>query len=425
MRGGGLIKMGIIQSWLHRLKGLSYDTQKQLAQSGTVKQRSSLAKSSHTNREILFYLAQHDPESKIRQQVAKNSSTPLHANEVLSRDNNQDVRLALCGRLVALLPELSIDKQSQLYAFTVQALGTLALDEVLKIRKSLAVTLKDHAYAPPTVAAQLAQDIEREVAEPILRFCVALKDNDLIDIVRTHPQHWAAEAVARRPSLSALLSKAVIGTNNAKAGKYLIENKGAVIDQNLLYDIIVRAKEFPEWHEPLALHHKLSPDMARSLARYTDARIRKLLQEKSGYDLTDTENVVDATRRRINLEEQIKERSPEELKITIQKLLTDNKLDEDVMLDHLALRDVDFIAEVLKIRFNLNDKRLKNILALKKAEIICALCWKMGYSMRLASRLQQDYAGISNKELLVAKHGTDYPLPESKMQWHLDYLDIK
>ncbi len=41
--------------------------------------------------------------------------------------------------------------------------------ELLKIRKALASTLKDHAYTPPKVAGQLARDVEREVSESTVR----------------------------------------------------------------------------------------------------------------------------------------------------------------------------------------------------------------------------------------------------------------
>jgi len=160
--------MNFLKRISHYLKPLPYDVQKQIAVKGSKDDRLTLAGS--------------------------NNTTPAQANELLSHDAHEDVRLALSGRLVKLLPALSLDKQSQLYAFTVQALGTLALDEVLKVRRALSASLKDHAYAPPNVAATLAKDIEREVSEPILRFCVALSDEVLADIISTHPAEWAAEA---------------------------------------------------------------------------------------------------------------------------------------------------------------------------------------------------------------------------------------
>lgn len=414
-----------IKTWLHDIKALPYEEQKKLAQSGTVKERLTLAKSSKTNKEILFYLAEYDPVAIVRKNVAKNKATPLQASQFLASDSYEDVRLALSSRLVKLLPSLSIDKQSQLYAYTVQALGTLALDEVLKIRKSLAVTLKDSVYAPPAVAAQLARDIEREVAEPILRFCVSLSDDVLVDIVKNHPEKWAAEAVAQRPKISAILSKAIIKTNNKKAGKYLIENKGAVIDEDVLHEIIIRAKEFPEWHQPLVSHHALPQDMARQLARYTDARIRKLLQDKGGFELDESEIVTEATRRRIKLEEQISKRTDNELEKEIHDLALNNQLDEEIIADHLALRDRDFVYAALSYKINVPVPKMQKAFSLKKAQIVCAVCWKAGLSMRFAFRVQQELVGISHKDLIVPKDGTDYPLSEKDMRWHLEFLDIR
>lgn len=403
---------------------LSYEQQKQLAVNGTLKQRLSLAENSKTNKEILFYLAEHDPDAHVRQAVARNQTTPIQASNMLATDANLDVRLALAGRLVKLLPDLSVDTQSQLYAYAVQALGTLALDEVLKIRKSLSSALKDHAYAPPAVAAQLAKDIEREVSEPILRFCTSLQDDVLVEILSAHPASWAAEAVARRSKLSALVSKAVIKTGHAKAGVLLLENKGAEINRDVLETIIDRAREFPEWHEPLATHHQLPQDMAQQLARYVDSRIRKMLEKKGNYDLTTTEIVTDVTRRRIAMEEKTKGTLEKKI-IEAQSLLNQGTLSEDVIADRLALRDTDFVIAALTCLLGVKADAIQKVFAIKKAAAVCAICWKAGLSMRFAFRLQQEMAHIQAKELIYPRGGTDYPLEHKDMQWQLEFLGIE
>ena len=175
-------------------------SEKDIARSGSPKKRLTLARDSQTSKEILYYLAENDPDPKVRRAVAENAAMPVQVSPVLATDRDQDVRLALAGRLVDLLPGMSQDKQSQLYAYVVQALGTLALDEVLKIRVALSSTLKDHAHTPPKIAGQLARDVEREVSEPILRFCAALSDDDLIGILKSHPASWVVQAIAGRRS---------------------------------------------------------------------------------------------------------------------------------------------------------------------------------------------------------------------------------
>ena len=132
----------------------SYEEQRDALQSANVQERLEMAKNTSTNKEILYYLAEKDPEPSVRKAVLTNKSLPVQASTVLAKDVDQDVRLMLAGRLVDLLPEASKDEQSQLYAFVVQSLGTLALDEVLKIRVALSSTLKDHAHTPPKIAGQ-------------------------------------------------------------------------------------------------------------------------------------------------------------------------------------------------------------------------------------------------------------------------------
>ena len=126
-----------------------YGDERSLAASLNVQDRLKLAKNPQTHLEILYYLAG-DADDAVRLAVAKNESTPIQAAPVIAKDKSVEVRLALAHRLMALLPELSEEQHSQLYAFAAQALGVLALDEVLKIRLALSSVLKDMDCAPPT-----------------------------------------------------------------------------------------------------------------------------------------------------------------------------------------------------------------------------------------------------------------------------------
>ena len=403
-----------------------YDRAKQIAVKGSVRKRLTLAKDIQTNREILFYLAENDPSPKVRTAVAKNTATPYHASQSLSKDANKDVRMALAERLVSLLPDISMDKQSRLYAFTVQALGNLALDEVLKIRRALTATLKDHAYAPPAVAMQLAKDIEREVSEPILRLCTVIKDKDLAEILASHPAEWAAEAVAQRSKLSSILSLAVVKKGQSKAGALLLRNKGAEINEAVLHEVIERAQDFPEWHEPLVSEHQLPPEMAVRLSRFVDASIRKLLLEKGQYDKETIEIVSDATKRRMALQD-AKPSGVDDantIKQKVHSLHAENKLDETVLSDYLALQDKEFIIVSLSFMINAKIENIRKAFTYKKPKLICALCWKAGLSMRFALRLQQEMANIPSKELVYAKDGSDYPMTAEEMDWQLEFIGV-
>jgi uncharacterized protein (DUF2336 family) len=248
----------------------------------------------------------------------------------------------------------------------------------------------------------------------------------LIDILATHPVSWAAEAVAQRPKISAPVSKAVINTGNSKAGTLLLENKGADINEEVLHIIIARAKDFPEWHEPLAINHKLSDEMASQLARFVDSRVRKIL-EQHNYDLQTVEIVTDAARRRIALKEEIaaEKKDPKKTIARVRKLQSEGNLTEEVIADALALRHEYFVMVALAALIRTSPDEIVKAFSIKKPRVVCAICWYAGLSMRFAFRLQQELAHVPVKELIYPRDGTEYPFDPEDMKWQLEFLGIE
>jgi uncharacterized protein (DUF2336 family) len=407
-------------------KPKGYEEQRAALSSADVKARMSLAKNSRTNREILYYLAEKDPDAKVRQAVIKNKAMPVHASPVLATDKDQDVRLALAGRLVELLPDLSQDKQSQLYAFAVQALGTLALDEVLKIRIALSSTLKDHAHAPPKVAGQLARDVEREVSEPVLRFCTALSDEDLIEILKSHPAEWVIEAVACRQMVSELVAGAVIETRNPPGGRALIENEGASLTEQLLHTIVDMARKLPEWQKPMAIRKTLPVSVARELAEFVDASVRDLLLKRGDFDENTTEEIAAVFRRRVDFASNSRDASEgEDVGARIRRLVKEGNLNENTLSDALAMRDRDFVIAAVAHMAKTDQHTAKKIFDMQSAKPIVALSWKASLSMRMALQLQKEIGRVDPKALLYPKGGTDYPMTQKDIDWQLEFLGLK
>ena len=299
-----------LRKWLDRRKTrfvlrsardpVRYEREKREARSGEVAQRMKLALSPRTHQEILYYMAQNDVDPAVRHAVAKNPSTPVQASAVIAADHDYDVRLALAERLVRLLPELSRDEHAQLYSVAVQALGALAMDEVLNIRIALSSALKHHAYAPPAVVSKLARDVEREVAEPILKFCAALPDDVLLDILKSTPESWVVQAIAGRKAVSEPVSIAVVDTQDTEAGKILLSIPGAELGRELLMEIVERAHAIPAWQEPLALRKGLPPQVAKALADFAGDHVRHILVRENLLDGRTTRQVAEIVHRRLN-----------------------------------------------------------------------------------------------------------------------------
>jgi len=421
--------MGILEKIFPRkaLK-LSETEERAIADSGSERARRALASDEHTSQEILYFLAEKDPSPAVRKAVATNPSTPLQASPILAMDGDEDIRLVLAGRLMKILPDLSQDKYSQLYAFAVQSLGMLALDEVLKIRKALAETLKDHAHTPPAVAAQLARAVEREVSEPILRFCVALSDDDIVDILQNHPANWAAEAVAGRKSLSNRVSRAVFDTGNTRAGAIMLANEGANIAPQLLEMIVEQAREYPEWHKPLAMRKTLPPLMAMKLAAYVDGTVKKILLERTDLDAVTIGEITAIVKRRGEFDEEKRKAETRDAGDPVErakKLYESGDLNEEVVSDAIAMNDRKFVLAAMAYRARTTIENIEKVLDVRAPKSICAVTWKAGYSARLALKLQQTFGRVPPASLIYPRGGTDYPIDCEVMKAQLEIIGIE
>jgi len=409
---------------LRKIFGLDkklYEKQKTLLINGTVEQRQQIAQDTSTHPEALYYLAK-DTDENVRRAVAVNKSTPVQASALLANDKSTDVRLALAARLVELLPGLSEEKHSQLYAYAVQALGVLAQDEVLKIRQALATALKDHAKAPPKVVGKLARDVEREVSEPILRFCVALSDEDLLEILADHPESWAISAIAARPKVSARVGDAVVETKDVPAGKVLIRNPGAVFTDVLLFKIIERARDYPDWHEDIAVRHELSLDLARKLAGFVSQKVLDVLEKRDDFDPATRAEIAEIVRRRIDFNRPGSAAETPENKI--ERYVKAGHLSPGVITDALAWQDHKFVQLALAHLSQIHPIVVEKMLTSGSAKPIVALCWKAKLPMRVAIELQRSYARLAPKDFMYAKGGTDYPMEPAEIKWQLEFYGV-
>lgn len=399
-----------------------YSQQKEKLESGDARQWLALAESPQTNPEILYYLAAKG-DADVRRAVAHNSATPLQAASLLARDADEDVRLVLARRLLKLLPGLTPEKHSQLYAFAVQALGMLAQDEMMQIRRALTSALHDYAKAPPTVVSRLARDIEREVAEPILRFCVALKDDDLLDILSGHPAPWAIAAIAGRDMVSPPVVQAVIDTGDVAATTALITNPHAQLPDSALQAIVERAKDHPEWHRPVALRKELSADLARQMIGFVDKVVLDVLEKRSDFDAATRKQVGAMVHRRLSYLHDAPEGETAELR-AVRYIRTD-KMTMDVLSDALAWQETDFVIFGLAHFAGVHPQVVKRIVDTHTPKPFVALCWKARLPMRLCVDLQQRLAKIPLPEVLYAKGGTEYPLTLDEIKWQLEFFGIE
>ncbi|MBL1148035.1 MAG: DUF2336 domain-containing protein [Pseudomonadota bacterium] len=396
-----------------------YEADKEILETGDEAARKKLAEDPHTSPEMLYFMAE-DPSDKVREAVAGNTATPLQISEKLAKDENADVRNALAGRLVKLLPGLSTPEHGQLFGFAVQALAILAEDEMLKIRRALSTGLQDMGVAPPHVMAKLAADVEREVSENLLRYCKVISDKDLLAILAHHPESWAVQAVAQRGEVGEELSEGIFKTLDVMAGKLLLQNRGAVIAPETLEEIVDYARDCLDWHDSIALHPSLTFELTRKLVGYAGKTVFSLLQKRKDFDKQTSADIVALVKRRIEFQENTAEG---DVKKQVAAYKKSGKLGTETLLDALAWQNIKFVEEALHQMTGVKIADIHAAAAKHDAAFIVALCWKAGLQMRLALELQKKLAGVQPRNLIYARGGTDYPLEEDEMKKILHIKD--
>lgn len=396
------------------------EIEKELA-TKSIAERQDIAASKKADPDVLAVLAD-DKDVGVRRQVAGNKANTGQTNIKLATDEDDDVRLILAHRLTKLLPHLSSDEQSEIYALTVQALGILAEDKVTNIRVALSSSLKDVAKTPPKIARQLAEDIERDVSEPILRFGINLPDDILLDIIKSQPLGWKVDTIAGRKKLSSALTESILKSGNEKAGATVIDNDGAEITTDLAAYIVQQSKSIPTWDRAMVKRDQLPRKLKRKFSIMVDNAVRKFLKDNAKLDSETTRDVIDTTRRRIDWIEEGKENETPQEKV--KRLAQKNQLHEETILDALAWSEYDFVQLALSVMAGVHPDSVKKIFDTNSAKGTVALCWYADLSMRTAIKIQQQLAKVPHSKLLLARGGEDYPLSHEDMIWQLEFFGV-
>jgi len=146
-------------------------------------------------------------------------------------------------------------------------------DAEVRVREALSRNLKDNPLVPHEVAKALAQDVT-SVSLPMIEFSQVLTPEDLIDIVKASDS-TKQQAVARRKSVSAEVSDALVEAGNADVAATLASNKGAEISEASMLKMIERFGDEEIVHTPLAHRESLPLTVAERLVH----RVSEHLQD--------------------------------------------------------------------------------------------------------------------------------------------------
>ncbi len=419
------IVINLLQS-LAKGEPLSYGEEKRLARHEDSRVRRQLAARTDGRPEILYYLAG-DSDSKVRREIAINNNAPHHADILLAQDHDVDVRSDLALKIGRLAPNLAQSQSDHLAQLTVKALEILARDEIVKVRKILAETLKDIAQAPPHIVRCLAEDSELEVCGPILRYSPLLDENDLLEIVLGNPAQGALAEISKRTRLPEAICDAIVDAGQRDAITALLSNESAQIREKTLDHIINQAPSHQEWHEPLAKRPGLSAKAAKKISTFLADSLLEVMRSRTDFNPETLNAVENEFRRRLagntpaspdpipetHAEDQL---SWQDFLSKARQLDQSGALSEDVIQQSVDNGQSHFVLAALTVKTSLAPELIRRIFDSKNPQGIVAILRKAKMSARLTRLIQKKTARVPPKDIIDPETN---PMKEEDIEWQI------
>ncbi len=431
---------------------ITYDEAKEMAASPDANVRGVLAQRHDTKPEILYYLAT-DTDSAVRRHIAANHATPVQADVLLTDDKDDSVRGSLAEKIANLSAGLTPNETDKLRRMTYEALDKLARDQAVHVRQVISETLKDIANAPQPVIQQLARDTESVVCGPVLQYSPVLTENDLLEIIESSVGRGSLSFISRRRNVGEKLADAIAASSDKDAISHLLGNKSAQIREETLDQLIDRAPDYPEWHEPLVERPHLPPTAAGKLARFVAENLISVLERRKDIKQDQLDAVREVVNRRIASGEfdkrdetsvetrkaKQKERekkaagkaggtetapADEEEESSYEKALAlhaKGKLTDQEVSKALAANDIKFARAALAVLAGIPPEAVSKVLNTHSAKGVVSLTWKAGLPAELAVKIQVKLGHVPPGQTLNPR-GNEYPLSEEDMKWQLEFF---
>lgn len=213
------------------------------------------------------------------------------------------------------------------------------------VREAIAGELHDCPALAHDVARALADDVD-PVAMPMLRDSTVLTDEDLIEIVRTSGRA-KRKAVAARPSVSALVSDALVESEDAEVTAALMGNAGAEISEHAMQNALDACGEIEAVSRAMALRQRLPVGVAERLVGLVAGKLRMHLLARHEVSGTTASDVIVRSRDRASLGEFSGGGDRSHAEALVGELYDNRRLTPSIVLRALCMGDLAFFEAAL------------------------------------------------------------------------------
>lgn len=207
-------------------------------------------------------------------------------------------------------------------ALALEILRRFAADAVTAVREAVAWQIHNSSLLTEDLALRLARDVDR-VAFPILRHADGLGEGVLLEIL-TERRPAKDLAIAGRAQVTPAVSEALVRTGNVIVITELLRNRGAMIPDPALDEVLDRFGAVAPVNEAMAARPDLSVAVVEKLILFVSEEIRARLIR--GHRLSP------------RLIGRLVERAREAATLLLLKPLTPGEADVELLARHLLMR---------------------------------------------------------------------------------------
>lgn len=197
----------------------------------------------------------------------------------LATAQGSDNRRALLREVTDLFFENEEERSDREQVLFDEVLTALACDEEEKTLADLAERMAD-AYRPPRKLILDLAHRPMEIAGPVLRRAQSLTDEDLLSVVERRSQDHV-RAIAQRPSVSEIVSDAIVRKGDDDTLDVLLRNEGARFARPTLEAVVERARANETLQEATVGRADMPVDLLNDLYFNVEQRLRARILERN------------------------------------------------------------------------------------------------------------------------------------------------
>ncbi|WP_017930813.1 DUF2336 domain-containing protein [Robiginitomaculum antarcticum] len=262
--------------------------------------------------------------------ASDSGKSPLSIDDIRAAVSHPDAeqRSAATQRLCHSVRRGDLSAADRVKAAAV--LQHIAGDVAAIVRRALAITLRNSPELPHNVAKILIRDIN-SIAVPILEFSPVLTDDDLLDILRSKAAAKVM-AIARRPTLTGSIVRAVIRFGDGPALANLAANDGAPLDEAAYEDMIRLSKSDDLIEESLIARRDLPPLVVEKLIAQASEEIAIRISQRHDLPVQLAITLGQRTRERATIDFIDQSWVAKDLKLMTRRLMDEGRLTDSLMV---------------------------------------------------------------------------------------------